>query len=98
MKAEKISLVIDQICKKLNIPYNSCNKDYHQFCEDAQKLGTIYLNLKVMAGELQEICERHKIEGIKNLLHNCITEIENVEHDLVNVAMKIKNEELLNKK
>lgn len=92
MKAEKISHIIATICKEKNIPYTSVNPNYNMFVQDASRLGEIYLELKVFAGELYEIEQRQSIVGLSKIFDKCIKEIDNLEHELVYIAKKISKE------
>ncbi len=92
MKAEKISHIIATICKEKGIPYISSNPDYNMFVQDASRLGEIYLELKVFAGELYEIEQRHEIKGLSQVFEKCIKELDSIEHELIYIAKKINKE------
>ena len=85
-----ISHNIIESCKKLGIPYHSCNPNYLEFSNDAQLLGQLYKDLIEIAGKLKEISERHHINGWDKLLRKDIKLILNTEHDLVKLAKKLK--------
>lgn len=93
MGDKRISHSIVEACKRIGIDYASINPNYTNFYSDAKQLGKIYRDLKILAGELEEICERHKIDKLSKLLHDDILKIERVEHDLVKVAHKLQKEE-----
>jgi hypothetical protein len=92
MKAEKISLIIASICKEKGIEYCSTNPHYITLVEDAVKLGKLYLELRIMAGDIQEILDRHNITGLEQLLYDDLKALENTEHDLLKLAQKLKDE------
>jgi hypothetical protein len=89
--SHNISHIICTACKKEGIIYCSINPAYNNFQEDAVRLGELYLQLKEIAGELQEIGERHNVEELKTLSHDII-KLEIVEHDIIRVANIIKKE------
>ena len=93
MGDKRISQSIIEACKREGIVYTSVNPNYTKFYSDARKVGEIYRDLKILAGELEEICERHNIDELSKLLHDDILEIEKVEHDLIKVAHKLREEE-----
>jgi hypothetical protein len=64
-----------------------------EMINDAKRLGELYRDLKIIAGDLEAIAERHKIEELKNLLHDDALAIEKIDHDLVKMASLIKKEE-----
>lgn len=91
MKAEKISLIIDSICKDLGIKYNSKNPHLVTMYEDAQKMSKMYLQLKEMVGILEEIEERHKLNGLKVKFDCLIKELDNCDHILIRLARELKD-------
>jgi len=92
MADRRISHNIVEICNKLGIEFKSNNPNYNQFYADALRLRDIYNNLKIIAGDLEEICEKHKINGLSSLLKDDINLIEKVEHDLVKMSRKLDKE------
>lgn len=92
MKGEKISYHINEVCKHLGIDYKSCNESYLQMMKDAEILGQCYRDLKIIAGEIQEVAERHNINGLGKLLEDDLDAIDKLEHDIVKIATKIKLE------
>lgn len=93
MADKRISNHIEEACKKFGIKYSSINPNYTKFYSDALRLRSIYRKLKVYAGELENICERHEINGLSKLLHDDIKTIEKIEHDLIKIATKINKED-----
>lgn len=93
MADKRISLTITEICKKLEIDYSSCNPKYLEMVNDAKRLGELYRDLKIIAGDIEAIAERHNIGGLKNLLHDDALTIEKIDHDLIKMASLIKEEE-----
>lgn len=89
MPHKRISLTILEVCQKLGINYKPEDK---QLFNDAKRLGEIYRELKVITGDLQCISERHNIKDLYLLLSDDIEQIEKIEHDVIRIATKIKNE------
>ena len=87
---KRISLTIAEACKKYGIEYNSCNPNYIQMIDDAKRLGEIFRELKIMAGDLEAISERHKIDGLGKILHQGALQLEAIDHDIIKLAQKIK--------
>lgn len=87
-----ISHSIVEACKKHGIPYKSCNPNYVRFDSDAQLLGQLYRDLLEMSVKLQEIGERHNIPGLKEILNKDIDSLVTIDHDLIRLAHKIKEE------
>jgi hypothetical protein len=90
MKAEKISFIIDSICKKQGIKYCSTNPHYITLQEDIQKMSKIYLQLKDILGLLKEIEERHQLNGLRLKFEELIREIEIADHDIIKLAKELK--------
>ena len=88
---KRISLTITEICNKLGIDYSSCNPHYIQMINDAKRLGEIFRDLKIIAGDLEAISERHKIDGLKRIIHKDALKIDKIDHDLIRLAQKIKD-------
>lgn len=89
MEAKRISFTITEVCKKLGINYSSCNPEYLKIVNDAKRLGEIYRDLKIIAGDLEAIAERNDIDGLKNLLHDDALAIEKIDHEIIRLAQKI---------
>ena len=90
MKFTNISLMIDGICKKLGISYESKNPHYQTFLDDAIKLGCIYRDLKIMIGEIHDIEVRHGINGIKEKLEEIIKVLDETDHQIIRLAKQLK--------
>jgi hypothetical protein len=90
MKAERISLTIGEVCAKLGIDYCTVNPHYLEMINDAKRLGEIYRDLKIIVGDLEAIADRHKIDGLKNIIHKEVLEIDKIDHDLIKLANKLK--------
>ena len=88
-QAENISLIIDSICKKHRIEYNSSNSHYISIKEDACKLAKMYLKLKEMMGLLQEIEERHDLNGLKAKIEIVIAELNDADHLIFKIAREL---------
>jgi hypothetical protein len=93
MPDKRISLTITEVCHKLGIDYESINPVHSQLINDAKRLAEIFLDLKIIAGDLEAIAERHEIDGLKGLLHDDALAIEKIEHEIIKMAKKIKDEE-----
>jgi hypothetical protein len=91
MANKRISLTIHEVCRKLGIEYFSCNPKYITMLNDAKRLGEIFLELKIIAGDIEAIADRHKIDGLKNLFHKDAIILSNVDHDIIRLAQKIKD-------
>ena len=90
---KNISQIIQDACKKEGINYTSCNPNYHIFCNDAKRLGEIYLEINSLIDELDFIFNRHKIENkIRFKLEEDLKNLYSIEHDLLKLANKIKKE------
>lgn len=86
---KQISHLIIESCKKCGIDYKSCNPNFINFTNDAQKLVQLYKDLQQIASKLEEISERHIVPSLKL----DIVELTTIDHDLIRLAMKIKEEE-----
>ena len=90
MESKRISLTIAEICTKLGINYSSINPYYLQMMNDAKRLAEIYMDLKIIAGDLQAIAERHKIDGLKNLIQRDAFAIDKIDHEVIKIAKRIQ--------
>lgn len=88
-----ISEVIEECCKKEGIEYHSPYLKYgkHHY-QDAKRLAEIYRELKEIAGELQIIEERHNVNGLGQLLHSDLLKLDEIDHDIILVAKKIREQ------
>jgi len=91
MKSVNISLMIDSICKELNIPYESKNPHCQTFVDDAIKLGAIYQDLKIMMGEIQDIEIRHGLNGLEEKFDIIIKHLDETDHDIIRLARQLKD-------
>lgn len=89
---KRISLTIAEVCQKLGIDYKSVNPNYIKMIDDAKRLGEIFRDLKIIAGDLEAIAERHQIEGLKDIIHQDALDLEIIDHDIIRLAKKIKEE------
>ena len=89
---KQISHLITESCKKYGIDYKSINPNYVTFSNDAQLLGQLYRDLLEIVDKLQEIGERHNIEGLKKILSKDIYDLCNIDHDLIHLANVIREE------
>jgi hypothetical protein len=92
MKAEKISLTISEVCAKLGVDYCSVNPHYLEMIDDAKRLGEIFRDLKIIAGELEAIAERHQVDGLTDIIHQDALDLETIDHDIIRLAQKIRQE------
>ena len=92
MPNKRISLTITEVCKQLGINYTSCNKDCISMIDDAKRLGEIYRDLKIIAGDLDSIADRHECEGLKKIIHKEAMEIDRIDHELIRLTKRIKND------
>lgn len=90
---KNISHQITESCKKLGINYKSCNPNYVEFNNDAQLLVQLYKDLFEIADKLDEISLRHDIPGLKEMIRLEIEKINDIDHDLIRLAQKIKEEQ-----
>lgn len=89
----KISLLIEQICKKYDINYLSHNPDKIQFCANAVKLGECCQTILVMIDEIDIILNKHQIKAeFKEKIIREIDVLHNLEHDLVKLSQELKEE------
>ena len=91
---KRISLTIHEVCQKLGINYSSCNPHYLEMLNDATRLGEIIRDLKIIAGDLEAIVDRNQIEELKNLIHINALGIETIDHDLIRLSKRIKNDNM----
>jgi len=90
MGTKRISLTIAEVCQKYGINYTSINPDYSQLINDAKRLGEIMIDLRIIAGDLEAIAERHDIDGLKDIIRQEAFDIDKIDHELVKIATKIK--------
>jgi hypothetical protein len=60
--------------------------------DDAKRLGEIFRDLKIIAGDLEAIAERHQVDGLKEIIHQDALDIETIDHDIIRLAQKIRKE------
>jgi hypothetical protein len=94
MEAKRISFTIAEVCQKLGIDYSSCNSNYIQMVDDAKRLGEIFRDLKIIAGDLEAIAERHQVDGLKNIIHRDALQIEKIDHEIIKMAEKIRKQDV----
>jgi len=89
-----ISAIIEGICKKYNINYTSSNPHYTKLVDDAIILGTIYQDLKILLGKLQEIEDRHNLNPqIVDSLEKAIKELVDADHVIIKIAKELLEQE-----
>lgn len=76
------------------IDYKSNNPAYDNLMKDAEELGQIYLDLKIILGRLQEIEDKHNLDSkIVVSLETVIQELSDADHIIVKIAKEILKEE-----
>jgi hypothetical protein len=90
---KNISATIIEICKKLGIPYQSCNPNFINFYNDARRIGEIVMEIESSIDELDCILTRHKVGNFtKEQIEKDLKELHEIDHDLISLATKIKND------
>jgi hypothetical protein len=87
---KRISLIIMEVCQKYGIDYTSVNPQHALLINDAKRLGEIMVDLRIIAGDLEAIAERHDIDGLKSIIHQDALAIEKIDHELVKIAAQIR--------
>jgi hypothetical protein len=91
MLGENISKLIKDICKKQKINYAYGKIHLSTLKKDAKKLGRIYLWLKEVMGTIQEIEERHNVQGLSDKFEHLLKDLDTVDHDIIRLAHQLKN-------
>jgi hypothetical protein len=90
MNNAHISAIIENICKKQGIDYKSNNPIYTNLVDDAITLGTVYQDLKILLGKLQEIEDRHNLNPqITDALEKAIKQLIDANHVIIKIAKEI---------
>ncbi len=90
---KNISIIIASICQKHGIEYQNINPERKKLCIDAIRIGEIVKEIESLIDELDEIFIRHNMgDGFKEKLEKDLTELHEIDHDLIKLAIKIKNE------
>jgi hypothetical protein len=92
MDGLNISLLISEVCHKLDVNYQSPNNKALDTFKDAKDLAQLYLDLKIIIGKLQYIAEKHNIPELSNLLADDIEKLSIIDHDIVRMARRIKED------
>jgi hypothetical protein len=88
-----ISAIIEGICKKQGINYKSSNPYYTSMTDDAITLGTIYQDLKIFLGKLQDIEDKYNLNPqITDALEKAIKEINDADHVIIRIAKELLKE------
>lgn len=93
MKSERISLIIDSVCKELGIDFCSKNPHLISLKEDVEKMSKIYLKLKEMIGIIKEIEERQNLKGLREKFDIIIKHLDETDHDVIRLAKKLQEKE-----
>jgi len=83
-----ISEIIEIACKKNGIYYKSKYKV--NIINDAIRLGELIMDLKEIAGEIEEIADRHEIEGLKGILYKEALRIDTIDHELIHLSQRLR--------
>ena len=90
MNNAHISAIIEGICKKNGINYKSKNPYYTTMIDDAITLGTIYQDLKILLGKLQEIEDRYNLNlQITDVLEKIIQELNDADHAIIKIVKEL---------
>jgi|GEM_PF-4945654 len=89
---KNISKLIVDCCKKEGINYCSIYLKNPELYEDAYKLKDIYLQLKEIAGDLEEISEKYNLENFNTLLVDDIKKLIEADHDIFKIMRKLIKE------
>lgn len=92
MTHRNISKTIQETCRKLGITYTSCYMVDEEQLTDAMNLGELYIELKDIAGRIEEIAEKHEIDGLKKLLHTAALDLDKIDHDICKLAHRLIKE------
>lgn len=95
----KISTVISNVCKKLNIDYISKYTNIiEQYQKDADQLADLYVHLKEVLGDIEDIASRYKMDiELKKMFKNTLETLDKIDHDLIYEARKIISRKQNNK-
>ena len=84
----KIISIINNICNKLAINYKSPNyNNYQRYKKDAKILSDIYLRLKIIIGELEDVKERYP--ELKNDFNIDIFDLDKTDHHIIDEVRKL---------
>lgn len=84
-----ISKIINEVCRKLGIKYNSPFLD--QYKEDLRTLADIYLQLKQIIDQLYEIEKRYsRVNHLRQVLEEDIKVLLKIDHDIIREAQELK--------
>jgi hypothetical protein len=78
---DRIKKTINDVCKKECI-------NYHTYT-NIDKLGSLYLELKVIIGEIKEIEEQHGLKYYEKF-EQIVNELDKVDHEIINMAQILK--------
>lgn len=92
MPHKNVSRIIMECCRKAGIEYCSIHLLDEDKKEDVLRLRDIYIQLKEIASDLQEIGERHNIEELDFLVED-IKKLDGIDHDIIRLATRIKEVE-----
>ena len=84
----KVTKIINQTCKKLEINYKSPNyREYKNYRKDIETLSDIYLQLKIIIGDLYELKEKYP--ELENELNVDIFDLDKTDHHIIAEVRKI---------
>ena len=85
-----ISYLIERACEQAGITYNSPFLKNGEAYKDAERLGILYMKLKRIAGELQDISEKHNLDGLGEMIKKEIQFIEEADHGIIKIAQMVE--------
>jgi hypothetical protein len=89
MPHKRISCTISEVCQKYGIDYKPGDRVIYN---DAKRLGQIFCELKIIAGDLVAIAERHDADGLKDIINQEALNLEVIDHEICQLASKLSKE------
>ncbi len=86
---KNISKIVTDCCKKEGIAYDSVYLKHPDSLDDIYLLRDIYLQLKEIAGDLQEVSEKYNLKELATLLKDDLDMIMKADHDILRVVQKL---------
>ncbi|HEY0089170.1 MAG TPA: hypothetical protein VGB37_10010 [Candidatus Lokiarchaeia archaeon] len=90
---KNISKIIVDCCKKEGLNYTSVYLKHPEVLDDVYKLRDVYLQLKEIAGTLQEISEKYNLKEFATLLKDDLDLIMKTDHDVLKIVQKLLKDE-----
>jgi len=92
MDSAHISAIVEGICKKYKINYESKNPNYTTFVEDAEKINKIYFQIKLIIEELIIIEEKYSIPKLGKIFDNDLIKLNKIDHHLLKMAKILRDQ------